>query len=324
MSFPSNLRKANCKSIFEYGILVLNTCNSDLKSLLTLEAKQLYDNGKIPMGDPSKVDLPPDTPSRPLNVTTLPPSQMPKRGKAGTLKNRIALIHAFCHIESYAIDLSWDIMLRYCPSEKYRSITMKTSKKIDQLIECFKTNNFDIFDINLNKQQNEINHTLILPNEFYEDWLRIAAEEALHYNLWAKRLKELGSFYGALPGHNGLWMSAINTNKCILDRLTIVHMVLEGRGLDVTPFSMEKLKKVKDEKSLQLLKIIYKDEITHVKSGLRWFKYVCNQLNIENMIHKFHAIVRNKFDGNLKPPFNDKAREEAGFTKEWYMPLSFD
>ena len=147
------------------------------------------------------------------------------------------------------------------------------------------------------------------------------AEEALHYSLWAKRLKELGSFYGALPGHNGLWTSAIRTSNDLLSRLAIVHMVLEGRGLDVTPSSMKKLKNAKDEESLRLLNIIYLDEITHVASGMKWFKYVCDEIKIKDPIAHFHRIVKKNFDGNLKPPFNDEARAKAGFTKEWYLPL---
>lgn len=145
--------------------------------------------------------------------------------------------------------------------------------------------------------------------------------------MWAQRLKELGSWYGALPGHAGLWESALNTKDDLLARLAVVHMVLEGRGLDVTPMSLKKLEKANDTKSLDLLKIIYRDEITHVGSGITWFKYICHRLNTNNIndkkfaINMFHKYVKQRFSGPLKPPFNDQAREKAGFTKEWYMPL---
>ena len=125
-----------------------------------------------------------------------------------------------------------------------------------------------------------------------------------------------------VSGHDGLWISAKATSNDLLSRLAIVHMVLEGRGLDVTPSSMQKLKNAKDEESLKLLQIIYRDEITHVRSGLQWFEYFCKEIGIEDPIHHFHQIVGQKFDGNLKPPFNHEAREQAGFSKEWYIPLS--
>ena len=130
----------------------------------------------------------------------------------------------------------------------------------------------------------------------------LSAEEALHYSLWAKRLKELGSYYGELPGHDGLWLSALSTHNDILGRLAIVHMVLEGRGLDVTPFSMQKLKNAKDEKSLKLLNIIYVDEITHVQSGIKWFKYICNKININDPISHFHKKPRGT--GQFSNPYN--------------------
>ena len=132
----------------------------------------------------------------------------------------------------------------------------------------------------------------------------------------------MDSFYGALPGHDGLWISAKTTSDDLLCRLAIVHMVLEGRGLDVTPMSMQKLKNAKDEESLKLLKIIYRDEITHVRSGMEWFQFICKEIGITNPISHFQEIVRQKFEGNLKPPFNHEAREQAGFTKEWYLPLA--
>ena len=138
-------------------------------------AKRLYDNGIIELGDDTKVDLPPLTPSRPLNVKTLPPRQMPKRGKGGSLKNRIALIHSFCHIESYAIDLSWDILLRFAPSKNHRKSRNNSqsllSDDIEQMIQSIKSNNLQYFmqpKVNANQKE------LILPKEFYEDWLRIA------------------------------------------------------------------------------------------------------------------------------------------------------
>ncbi|ETO28689.1 hypothetical protein RFI_08443 [Reticulomyxa filosa] len=151
-----------------------------------------------------------------------------------------------------------------------------------------------------------------------------SGEEAFHYSLWRDRLKEMNSCYGALPVHDGLWKCALETRDDILARLAIVHMVLEGRGLDVEPSSIQKLVNAKDEHSANLLKTISKDEITHVGSGVRWFRYVCENQNppVKDPIAKFQQIVKERFRGNLKPPFNTKARDAAGFAPEWYLPLA--
>ena len=47
-----------------------------------------------------------------------------------------------------------------------------------------------------------------LPKEFYDDWVRVAGEEADHFYSWANRLTELGTQYGGMPGHDGLWDAA--------------------------------------------------------------------------------------------------------------------
>ena len=44
-----------------------------------------------------------------------------------------------------------------------------------------------------------------LPDEFYQDWLRIADEEAQHFELICQHMADLGMAYGDLPAHGGLW-----------------------------------------------------------------------------------------------------------------------
>ena len=46
---------------------------------------------------------PPDDPARPAHPVLLPPAEMPRRRRAGSLKTRIALLHAIAHIEFNAI-----------------------------------------------------------------------------------------------------------------------------------------------------------------------------------------------------------------------------
>ena len=317
-----------CKTVFEFGVKILNTCSSEDKAQLTLECNKLYNDGKISMGNPQNIPKLPDIPARPKNIKLINPKKVSKRGGGGTLKNRIALIHSFCHIESYAIDLSWDILLRFGPiyDETYKPNNniiqyYKIYEQLNDIISIISNDNNNNNELNGNNIPYPHNYGIKLPNEFYIDWLRIASEEAYHFKIWNKRLIELGSYYGEYSCHDSLWESALITNNDILARLAIVHIVLEGRGLDVAPSSMNKLKKSGDIKSLSLLNIIFKDEITHVKSGLYWFKYICNILN-KNSINEFKNIVKHKFNGKLKPPFNIDARNKAGLTQEWYLSLT--
>ncbi len=92
-----------------------------------------------------------------------------------------------------------------------------------------------------------------------------------------KRLIEMGSHFGALPVHNGLWESATVTKASFLARLAIVHMVHEARGLDVHPQTRLRFLKASDEVSVGLLDVLYEDEITHVAAGIKWFQYTCDK-----------------------------------------------
>ena len=74
-----------------------------------------------------------------------------------------------------------------------------------------------------------------MPLGYYRDWLRVAIEEASHFEILSHRLQQLGSYYGAHSAHNGLWEMAVKTGHSVLHRMALVPRVLEARGLDVTP-----------------------------------------------------------------------------------------
>ena len=160
-----------------------------------------------------------------------------------------------------------------------------------------------------------------LPKEFYDEWVTVADEEAKHFGLLSDRLSALGGAYGDLPAHDGLWRAAENTSGDILARLAIAPLLLEARGLDVTPAMIAKLEKVGDDESAAVLKIIYQDEVGHVATGVRWFRWVAESRNLDPQ-RAFKDMVGQYFKGGLKPPFNTQARDAAKFPASWYEPLS--
>lgn len=165
--------------------------------------------------------------------------------------------------------------------------------------------------------------SLDLPRAFYDDWVRIAGEEADHFNGWVHRLTELGSRYGDFPGYEGFWDAAYETRESILARLTLVHLVHEARGLDVYPKAVQRFEKANDDISLKVIRKNYGDETMHVGAGVRWFRYICERAG-DDAIAKFHEVVPQYYKGTLKPPFNKVARDKAGMLEEWYIPLSSD
>ena len=156
---------------------------------------------------------------------------------------------------------------------------------------------------------------------FVGDWLSVAADEAMHFVLLERRLKALGSGYGDLPAHDGLWEAAEKTRHDVAARLAIVPMVLEARGLDVTPATVERMRIVGDEVSARILERIYLDEIRHVRFGTAHFAKVCERREIPP-VATWQGLVRSHFRGGLKAPFNDSARRLAGLPREFYAGIA--
>jgi uncharacterized ferritin-like protein (DUF455 family) len=218
----------------------------------------------------------PDRPAWPDSPELLPPNQMPRRGRGGSERSRLALWHALAHIEFVAIDLALDIVGRF---------------------------------------------GAIMPRDFTDDFLSVAADEAMHFALLDRKLRSLGSHYGALPAHAGLWESAQETRHDVMARLAIVPMVLEARGLDVTPATRDRVAELGDEHGARILQRILDDEIRHVGFGTKHFVRRAQALE-ETPQNHWKALVESHFRGTLKPPFNDSARLAAGLSRDFYASLA--
>jgi len=152
-----------------------------------------------------------------------------------------------------------------------------------------------------------------LPHEYYTDWLHVACEEAHHFLMLRERLHQFGHDYGGFEAHNGLWEMAVKTSDHVITRMALVPRVLEARGLDVTPGMIKKFQKYGDNTTVDILKIIFEQEIGHVAIGSRWFKYACKQQDVKPEL-TFQNLLRTHFSGQLRGPFELEARRKAGFS----------
>jgi uncharacterized ferritin-like protein (DUF455 family) len=218
----------------------------------------------------------PDRPARPERPELLPPGKMPKRGRGGSERGRIALWHSLAHIEFVAIDLALDMAGRF---------------------------------------GGEMNEA------FVSDFLAVAADEAMHFALLERKLRSLGSRYGDLPAHDGLWQTAATTSHDVAARLAVVPLVLEARGLDVTPPILERVRMSGDVGGARLLERILDDEIRHVRVGATHFAEWCERRN-EDPGNRWESLVKRYFGGVVKPPFNDSARLTAGLSRYPYRALA--
>lgn len=164
-----------------------------------------------------------------------------------------------------------------------------------------------------------------LPIGFYDDWVKAADEESKHFNLISDTLEAMGSSYGALPAHAGMWRAAQDTTQDILGRLAVVPMVLEARGLDVTPGMIDIFRRATGDAAAQqaadALEVIYAEEVHHVAYGSKWFHFLCGRDSLDPT-PTFHSLVKRYFHGALKPPFNEEKRAEAGIPPDFYWPLT--
>ena len=154
-----------------------------------------------------------------------------------------------------------------------------------------------------------------MPEQYYSDWIRVAAEEAKHFTMLSDYLEQNGMFYGDLTAHNGLWEMAVKTDFDVMTRMALVPRVLEARGLDVTPGMIKKLQSTGDTQLISILQKIFDDEIGHVKIGSHWYKTLCEERSLEPQ-QTFLELIEKHMQGARFGPFDTEARLQAGFSHD--------
>ena len=154
-----------------------------------------------------------------------------------------------------------------------------------------------------------------MPEQYYQDWLKVAYEEAYHFQLLNTHLHSLGYTYGDFVAHNGLWEMAEKTAYDVLVRMALVPRLMEARGLDVAPSIREKLMSIQDNKGADILSIIMDDEEGHVIVGNYWYNTLCKEREV-NGLKTFMELIQKFAPSFLKGPYELDARRRAGFTEE--------
>ncbi|MCP4283695.1 MAG: ferritin-like domain-containing protein [Gammaproteobacteria bacterium] len=153
-----------------------------------------------------------------------------------------------------------------------------------------------------------------MPQAYYDDWVRVTAEEAEHFGLLRQRLRAGGRDYGDFAAHNGLWDMAIRTAGDPLLRMGLVPRMLEARGLDVTPAMIERFSAVGDQAMVDALSLVLREEIGHVESGSRWFRHICSERGVEPE-QTYFDLLDEFVDGKILCPLHLEARLKAGFSQ---------
>jgi len=154
-----------------------------------------------------------------------------------------------------------------------------------------------------------------LPPAYYTDWLRVAAEEAVHFTLLRGRLLSLGHDYGDFDAHDGLWQAAERTASNALARMAWVPRTLEARGLDVSPRIRDRLRAAGDHETAAIVERILVDEIGHVAVGNSWYHHLCRVTHLDPRL-AYRNLAAQENAPQQRGPFNLAARRMAGFTED--------
>jgi len=259
--------KESFTSVYEWALNVLKEPNPEKKVRLSIDTNTV----DISLKNLSRRIPTPTRPARPKFPLLLQPRDMPRRSTGQ--KGRVAFVHALAHIELNAIDLAWDMILRFGP---------------------------------------ELGNTT-----FIIDWIKVAKDEAQHFQLLSRRLIDFGQSYGDLPAHDGLWEAAMKTSHDVLDRLAVIPMMLEARGIDTTPAAVNRIKSSNDMKTALVLEEIYHDEIEHLRIGVFWFEHICKARELDP-IATWRYLVGHHLNSKPKMPLNVEGRCQAHMNPEYW------
>ncbi len=156
-----------------------------------------------------------------------------------------------------------------------------------------------------------------LPREFYEDWLEVAEDEIRHFCMIENLLLKQCGRYGELSVHDGLFIALQKTSDSLTSRMALLPRYMEANGLDANAHIIKRLEgEGGQEELIECLKVILKEEVSHVYKGDKWFKFACKKEGIDE--NSYFDIILSLYPNSFKNvrEINEQDRLKAGFSKE--------
>jgi len=273
------------ESLVGYALAVLRSSDAFVKHALTCEALARWRAGELPTHVTSDGEAP-DKPARDLRVLHCEPGAAPKRGKGGSLASRVAIVHSLAHIESWAIDLSWDVVARFGRSE-----AMPRSFFEDWAVVALE----------------EASHFKALSERLTQLDSHYGALPA-HDGLWESAVATAHSLSARLA------VEHCTHEARGLDVLPQTIARFRAGGDEETAELLES--RILPEEVSHCAKGVTWFRFLTQRSAAD------APLEEAQVAALFRDAVRSHFRGSLKPPFNVTARAAAGFLPEWYEPQS--
>ena len=102
------------RTLHEAAMDVLLSPSSEVKSEKTRRIAKMWKSGEMPLARDDINEKPLDKPRRETRVEVVDPaSNKLKLGNGRSEESRKRILHSLTHIESWAIDLSWEVVARF-------------------------------------------------------------------------------------------------------------------------------------------------------------------------------------------------------------------
>jgi len=208
------------------------------------------------------------------------------------------MVHSLAHIESWAVDLSWDIIARWS-SPKYN------------MPEEFYGDFAQIAD-------DEARHFEMLYGRLEELNSHYGAVP-VHDSLWESAEETFHSLAARLAVehcvHEG---RGLDVTPATIRRFRNIGDTESADLLDV--IYQEEIGHV--TAGIKWFSYLCCNPGTGTGTGTGTEATESTPAEAKDPVEEFHRVVRANFRGFLKPPFNHDARTKAGMSAEWYEPLA--
>lgn len=110
------------------------------------------------------------------------------------------------------------------------------------------------------------------PRAFREGLLRIALDETRHMRLYAGQIERLGHRVGDFAVRDWFW-SRIPTCADPASFVAVMGLGLESANLEHTASFAARFREAGDEEGARVQEVVGREEIAHVRFGVRWFEH---------------------------------------------------
>jgi len=129
-------------------------------------------------------------------------------------------------------------------------------------------------------------------------------------------LLKQGGRYGELSVHDGLFIALQKTSDSLTSRMALLPRYMEANGLDANAHIIKRLEaEGGQEELIECLKVILKEEVSHVYKGDKWFKFACENEGVSPEIYA--QIVQKIYPKAFlqSRELNVSARLKSGFSE---------